>query len=149
MEQFFATLQDYNLKFSNVPESLHSDKICIRFRIEPLSRAFSNQCVFDKNVQRISEDERPIRIEMHALSNENVRVWTGSAAMGLNCLFPESFKSRVLNSSLSFFFSVKASIYFAEDQLCAVRQWWGVCNSKVSWSAKRKLTVMINASFSE
>ena len=42
--------------------------------------------------------ERPIRIEMYALSNENVLVWTRSPAMRLNCLFPESFKSRVLNS---------------------------------------------------
>lgn len=67
--------------------------------------------------------------------------------MRLNCLFRESFKSRVPNSRV--FFSVKASIYFAGDQLCAVRQCWGVCNSKVSWSPKRKLTVMINASFSE
>ena len=91
--------------------------------------------------------ERPIRIEMYALSNENVLVWTRSPAMRLNCLFPESFKSRVPNSRV--FFSVKASIYFAGDQLCAVRQCWGVCNGKVSWSPKRKLTVMINASFSE
>ena len=46
------------MKFSNVPESLHSDQICIRFRIDPLSRAFSNQYVFDKNVQRISVDRK-------------------------------------------------------------------------------------------
>ena len=121
--------------------------MCIRFRIDLLSRAFSNQCVFDENARRISVDRK-------ADTHRNVRAFKrkrmsmdGSTAMRLNYLFRESFKSRVLNSRG--FFSVKASIYFAGDQLCAVRQCWGVCNGKVSWSPKRKLTVMINASFSE
>ena len=40
------------------------------FRFDPLSRAFSNRCVFDENTQRISVDGRPKRIEMYAL------IWT-------------------------------------------------------------------------
>ena len=119
LEHFFATLHDYNLilKFSNVPESLHSNKMCIRFRIDLLSRAFSNQCVFDENARRISVDRKAdIRIEMYALSNENVRVCTGSAAMRLNCLFRESFKSRVLNSRV--FFSQGLDIFCRGSVLC-------------------------------
>ena len=37
----------------------------MRFRFDPLSRAFSNRCVFDENAQRISVDVRPKRIEMY------------------------------------------------------------------------------------
>ena len=40
----------------------------MRFRFDPPSRAFSNRCVFDENVQRISVDGNPKRIEMHAFS---------------------------------------------------------------------------------
>ena len=36
----------------------------MRFRFDPLSRAFSNRCVFDENAQRISVDGRRKRIEM-------------------------------------------------------------------------------------
>ena len=47
----------------------------------PLGRVFvkekvSNPCVFDENVQRISVNGRPKRIEMYAFSNENALVWT-------------------------------------------------------------------------
>ena len=49
----------------------------MRFRLYPLSRAFSNRCVFDENAQRFSVDRRPKRIEMYAFSNENALVWTG------------------------------------------------------------------------
>ena len=45
--------------------------ICTLFRFDPLSRAFSNRCVFDENAQGISADGRPKRIEMCAFSNEN------------------------------------------------------------------------------
>jgi len=38
--------------------------ICMHFRFDPLSRAFSNRCVFDENAQRISVDERPKRIDV-------------------------------------------------------------------------------------
>ena len=65
-----ATLHDYNLKFSNVLESLHSNKMCIRFRIDLLSRAFSNQCVFDENARRISVDRK-------ADTHRNVRAFCG------------------------------------------------------------------------
>ena len=51
--------------------------ICMRFHLYPLSRAFSNRCVFDENAQRFSVDRRPKRIEMYAFSNENAVVWTG------------------------------------------------------------------------
>ena len=37
-----------------------------RFRFDPLSRAFSNGCVLDEQVQRISVDGRPKRIAMYA-----------------------------------------------------------------------------------
>ena len=50
----------------------------MRFHLYPLSRAFSNRCVFDENAQRFSVDRRPKRIEMYAFSNENALVWTGS-----------------------------------------------------------------------
>ena len=48
-----------------------------RIRFDPLSREFSNRCVFDENAQRISVDGRPKRIEMYAaFSNENALVLT-------------------------------------------------------------------------
>ena len=50
--------------------SVHTNTICMRFRFDPLSRAFSNRCV-------ISADGRPKRIEMYTFSNENSSVWTG------------------------------------------------------------------------
>ena len=50
---------------------------CMRFRFDPLSRAFSNRCVFDGNAQCISADGRPKRIEMYAFSKENALVWMG------------------------------------------------------------------------
>ena len=33
--------------------TVHTNKICMRLRFDPLSRAFSNRCVFDQNPQRI------------------------------------------------------------------------------------------------
>ena len=36
---------------------VHDNTICMRFRFDSLSRAFSNRC--DENAQRISEDGRP------------------------------------------------------------------------------------------
>ena len=33
----------------------------MRFRFDPLATAFSNQCVFDENAQRISVGGRPKR----------------------------------------------------------------------------------------
>ena len=55
----------------------------MRFRFDPLSRAFSNRCVFNENAQienaqLISVDGKPKRIEMYAFSNENALGWTGS-----------------------------------------------------------------------
>ena len=119
LEHFFATLQDYNLimKFSNVPESLHSDKICIRFRIDPLSRAFSNQCVFDENAQRINEDGRPIRNEMRARALKGKRISVGArSAMRLNCLVPETLKSSALDSRI--FFSQGLDIFCPGTVMC-------------------------------
>ena len=49
----------------------------MRLHLHPLSRAFSNRCVFDENAQCFSVDRRPKRIEMYAFSNENALVWTG------------------------------------------------------------------------
>ena len=42
--------------------TVHTNRICVRFRFDPLSRAFSNRYVFD---------------EMYTFSNENALVWTG------------------------------------------------------------------------
>ena len=51
--------------------TVYTNQICMRSRFDPLSRAFSNQCVFDENAQRISVNGRPKRIKMYAFSNEN------------------------------------------------------------------------------
>ena len=37
--------------------TVHDNTICMRFRFDPLSRAFSNRC--DENAQRISVGGRP------------------------------------------------------------------------------------------
>ena len=55
--------------------TVHIDMMYNRFRFDPLSRAFSNRWVFDKNAQRISVDGRRKRAEMYAFSNENKLVW--------------------------------------------------------------------------
>ena len=47
--------------------TIHTETIDMRSRFDPLSRAFSNRCVSDENVQRNSVDGRPKRIEMSAL----------------------------------------------------------------------------------
>ena len=41
----------------------------MRFRFDPLSRAFSNLCVYNENAHIISLDGRPKRIEVYAFSN--------------------------------------------------------------------------------
>ena len=41
----------------------HKRLRCV-LEFDPLIRAFSNQCVFDENAQRISVDRGPKRIEM-------------------------------------------------------------------------------------
>ena len=47
--------------------TVHTNKICMRFCFDPLSRAFSFE-----NAQRIIVDGRPKQhIEMNAFSNEN------------------------------------------------------------------------------
>ena len=50
----------------------HTNKVCMLFRFDILSKAFSNRCLYDENAQRItiSLDERPRRIELYAFSNE-------------------------------------------------------------------------------
>ena len=45
--------------------TVHTKRIYVRFRFDPLSKAFSNRCVFDENARRISVDGRPKRIEMY------------------------------------------------------------------------------------
>ena len=57
--------------------TVHTNKIWMLFRSDPLSRAFANRCGFDENARRISLDGRPKRIEMYAFSNENALMWTG------------------------------------------------------------------------
>ena len=46
----------------------------MRFRFDPISRAFSNRSVFDENAQWISVDGR--LSEMYEFSNDNALVWT-------------------------------------------------------------------------
>ena len=45
--------------------TVHANTVSMRFRFDPLSRAFSNRCVFDENALRISVDERLKRTEMY------------------------------------------------------------------------------------
>ena len=47
--------------------TVHTNRIYVLFRFDPLSNAFSNRCVFDENAhaRRISVDGRPKRIEMY------------------------------------------------------------------------------------
>ena len=47
-------------------ELLISFNTRFRFGFDPLSRGFSNRCVLDEQVQRISVDGRPKRIAMYA-----------------------------------------------------------------------------------
>ena len=43
--------------------TVRTNTICMRFRFDPLSRAFSDRCLFDENTPRISVDGRPKRIK--------------------------------------------------------------------------------------
>ena len=36
--------------------TIHTNKICMRFHFDPLSRVFSNRCVFIENTQRTGVD---------------------------------------------------------------------------------------------
>ena len=42
--------------FLTVKSTFQTKMICMRFRFDPLSRAFSNRCVSDENAQPISVD---------------------------------------------------------------------------------------------
>ena len=63
----------------------------MRFLFDPLSRAFSNRCVFDENAQRISVDVRPKRIEMYGFSSfikpekvlRSLQLWPYSRGSGV------------------------------------------------------------------
>ena len=63
--------------FSPVSSSVHTNPICVHFRLDPLSRAFSDRCVFNENAQRISVDGRSKRRDILAFSNENALVRQG------------------------------------------------------------------------
>lgn len=60
-------------KFSTV----HTETICMRFHLDPLSRALSNRCLFYESARPSSVDGRPKRIVRYAFSNENILMWTG------------------------------------------------------------------------
>ena len=49
------------------------------FHLDPLSRAFSEECGFAEKAQRLSVNRRPKHIEMYAVSKKDALVWTGSA----------------------------------------------------------------------
>ena len=49
----------------------------MRFRLNPLSRAFSNRCAFDENAQRTSVNGSPYFIERYTFSYKNALVLTG------------------------------------------------------------------------
>ena len=61
----------------------------MRFRFDPLSRAFSNRCVFDENAPSISVEERLKRIEISqpsktavsAAKSEEKRLFSSQAKM--------------------------------------------------------------------
>ena len=55
--------------------TVHTVMICMCFRFDPFSRAFSNECIFDENAQRV--DRMSERIEIYGLSYESILVWTG------------------------------------------------------------------------
>ena len=45
--------------------------LCTRFfRFDPLSKTFSNRCLYYENAQRISVDKRPKRIKIYVFSNK-------------------------------------------------------------------------------
>ena len=68
------------LPFTCAFDCLHQYDTCVRFRFDPLSRTFSNRCVFGENAECISVDGRAKRIKMYAFSNENALVWTSLVA---------------------------------------------------------------------
>lgn len=67
----FWDILGHRFHFNGFPTA-HTNKVCMRFRFDILSKAFSNRCLYDENAQRItiSLDGRPIRIELYAFSNE-------------------------------------------------------------------------------
>ena len=56
--------------------TVHTNTICMRFRLKPLSRAFSNRCAFAENAQRTILNGTPKRIERYTFSYENALVLT-------------------------------------------------------------------------
>ena len=77
------------------PFSTFYTNAIVCFPFDPLSRAFSNRCVFDKNAQRISVDETSERIEMYAFSDKIASTWTGrkTASLTFTDLHPPSSTS--------------------------------------------------------
>ena len=75
----------------------------MRLRCDPLSRAFSNRCVFNENAQRISVDRRPKHIEMYAFSKENELVWTRPKTLHFMGRLKEGNKIDAITSVLIFF----------------------------------------------
>ena len=47
----------------------------MRFSFEPLSKEFSNRCVFDENAQLISVDGSSKRIEIHTYIHTYILYW--------------------------------------------------------------------------
>ena len=72
-----------DLRFRPSGRLSHNNTICMCFPFDPLSREFSNRCVFDENAAHYSVVGRPKRIEMFAISNENALVWTGPKPIAL------------------------------------------------------------------
>ena len=58
---------------------VHTVMICMCFRFDPFSRAFSDRCVFDENAQRV--DRMPKRIEIYGLSYESTLLRKGHKRM--------------------------------------------------------------------
>ena len=74
MLQFFTRTCDIfgHRFYFDAFSTVHNNRMRMRFRFDPPSRAFSNRCVFDENAERIGVDGRPKRIEMCAFSNCNL-----------------------------------------------------------------------------
>ena len=61
--------------------TVHTNTICMRFRLDPLSRVSSNRCAFHEKAERTSVNESSKCIEMSAFSYKNALVLMG------RCLF--------------------------------------------------------------
>jgi len=68
--------------FFDAFSTFHTETICMRCYLDPLSRALSNRCIFYESAGPSSVDGRPKRIESYAFSSENILMWAGQSFDG-------------------------------------------------------------------